>query len=466
MILLINSPTFRRYASYLFLPTSLALLAPASQATPLDIVPYFGLNPGVKLTYQTKEGSETYSEISEIGPATAFGKYQALQRKWTLAGAGKPYKTEYLNYTEDDLCIYGEAGDAGTRTLSPPVCIPRFMDVGQKISAITQTQISGITVNVTYEVEIQGWEPISALGQELDTLRVLTSVVAGNTSQANTSWLSSGVGMVKRELGNTTSLLTAFNGPSLVSSVLPYARAVGVGKYATAFANIINIGTLPGNDCELALPPGIPADFDYQTTNLATNQVTGSPNTPVDIPPGAMQGFVFAIKPTASFPAEEIYLDFICANSPPAPNYEGVNTFILSSAVNPPPDLLAVGGTLSGDGVVRLGNKNGVSAFAASALNIGSAGVISVSVDDGGLALPLTLTVCETYASGQFIPGKCSTDQVTSSVSANGVVFHTVTVQAQGKDVPFLPQANRLFLRYKHNGTTVGATTVAVTTAP
>lgn len=462
MIDKIQFSNFRRYASHIILPSAFALLPSLSQAISFDIVPLLGLNPGVNLSYQTTEGSQTYTEISEIGPATNFGGYQALQRKWTLAGASKPYKTEYLNYDEDQFCIYGDEGNSVIRTFNPPVCIPRLISIGQKISAITK--INGMPVNVTYELEIQGWEPISALGQELDTLRLLTRVAAGSTSQDNTSWFSSGVGLVKRRLGTTTSILTSFSGPSLVSSVLPYARAVGVGKSATAFANIINIGTLPGKDCKLALPAEIPAEFNYQTTNVATNQIIGTPNTPIDIPAGGTQGFVFAIKPTQSFPAEEIALDYICANGPPAPIYDGVNTFILSAAVSPPPDMLAVGGTLSGDGVVRLGNKNGVSAFAASALNIGSSGVISVSVDDGGLDLPLKLAVCETNASGQFI--QCSTDQVSRSVNANGVVFHTVTVQAQGVDVPFLPQENRLFLRYRYNGTTVGATTVAVTTTP
>ncbi len=191
-------------------------------------------------------------------------------------------------------------------------------------------------------------------------------------------------------------------GALLNSAVLPYARAVAIGDTATAFASVINSGNATATDCSIALPGGLPASFSYQTTNAA-NALIGIPNSPIDIAPGVTQGFVFGITPSQAMAATEIPLVFDCANTSPAPSHAGLNTFILSAAASAPPDLLAIGATPSGDGVVRLPDRNGTGFFATAAVNIGSAGSITVSADDGGRGLPLSLRVCETTPAGEWI---------------------------------------------------------------
>jgi hypothetical protein len=249
---------------------------------------------------------------------------------------------------------------------------------------------------------------------------------------------------------------------SITTAVLPYARAVRVGELATAFATIINSGDRPAMDCLIALPEGIPADLLYRTTD-AQNLPIGEQDTPVDIPAGGQQGFVFGIRPLAAMDATEIALIFDCANSAPASSYAGLNTFILTAAAPPLPDLLAIGATPSNDGVVRLPGVDGISFFAAAAVNIGDAGTVEVSADDAGRGLPLTLRVCETDAAGQWL----SCDQVLSrEVAAGQTLYYTVVVTATGQPIAFDPAVNRLFLRFTANGTTVGATNVAVTTGP
>lgn len=192
----------------------------------------------------------------------------------------------------------------------------------------------------------------------------------------------------------------------LFSAVLPFARAIGLGETATAFGTLINSGTLTATNYSLALPGGIPAIFTYQTTDVS-NGLIGNPNTPVSILPGATQQFVFGITPSATFPATEIPLIFDCTNSDSAPRHAGVNTFILSGATQVPADMVANASTVNNDGIVRLDPQIGVGFFAAATVNIGSAGTITVSVDDGQRKLPNPLEVCETIASGQRI-GSCA----------------------------------------------------------
>ncbi len=247
--------------------------------------------------------------------------------------------------------------------------------------------------------------------------------------------------------------------PRMNTAVLPYARAVAIGETATAFASVINSGNLTATGCSIALPGGLPATISYQTTNAA-NALIGSPNTPVDIAPGTTQGFVFGITPSQAMTATEIPLVFDCANTAPAPSYPGLNTFILSAAATAPPDLLAIGATPSGDGVVRLPSSTGIGFFATAAVNIGSGGEVTVSADDGGRGLPLTLQVCETTPAGEWIV--CG-NSLTRTISAAQTAYYTVFATGTGQPIAFDPANNRLFLRFASNGATVGATNVAVT---
>ena len=73
----------------------------------------------------------------------------------------------------------------------------------------------------------------------------------------------------------------------LMASVLPTSRSVQVGTPATAFATIINTDSNMATDCRISPSPAFRRPLTHQTTNPATNQVTGAPNAPVDILRGA-----------------------------------------------------------------------------------------------------------------------------------------------------------------------------------
>ena len=161
---------------------------------------------------------------------------------------------------------------------------------------------------------------------------------------------------------------------SVVAALLPSSRSVQVGAPATAFATIINVGQAIAAACSIAPLTSVPASFVYQTTDPATNQVTGFPNAAANIAAGAAQSFVFAVTPTALFAPTDVQFSFDCANSDPAPINSGLNTLLLSASATPVPDIVALAATLSNDGIVTLASTG---VFAVATVNLGATGTIT-----------------------------------------------------------------------------------------
>jgi hypothetical protein len=83
---------------------------------------------------------------------------------------------------------------------------------------------------------------------------------------------------------------------ALLAAVLPLSRSAQVGSTVTAFATIINTGTATATGCSIYPVTYLPGIFVYQTTNPATNALTGGLNTPVSITGNdALQSFVIAL---------------------------------------------------------------------------------------------------------------------------------------------------------------------------
>jgi hypothetical protein len=251
----------------------------------------------------------------------------------------------------------------------------------------------------------------------------------------------------------------------LVAAVLPSSRSVQAGKTATAFATIINAaqeGTATG--CSLApRTAAVPATFTYQTTNPLTNAVTGTPNTPVDIPAGGRQTFVFAFTPTAAFVSTDVQFSFACTNATPAMVITGVNTLLLSASPAPVPDMIALAATLTQDGIANVDPQARVGVFAVATANVGSSGAITVSATTGGVTIPLSLVLCETNPT----TGACMAPpsaSVTTQINANATP--TFGIFITGNDtIPFDPATNRIFVRFASaDGVVRGSTSVAVRT--
>jgi hypothetical protein len=139
----------------------------------------------------------------------------------------------------------------------------------------------------------------------------------------------------------------------LVAAVLPLSRSAQIGQTVTAFATVINSsgGALSG--CTASLP-NFSGTFVYQTTNPATNALTGSPNTRFSLPNGGSQSLVLALTPAAQIiPTEENFV-FQCSGSGAAASIIGVNTLLLSADTRQPADVIASAATPTQDGVLRL----------------------------------------------------------------------------------------------------------------
>ena len=251
----------------------------------------------------------------------------------------------------------------------------------------------------------------------------------------------------------------------LGSAVLPTSRAVEIGQTATSFATIQNVGDETGSGCSIAPATSLSADFFFQTTDPATNALTGTRNQPVDIPAGSFQTFVVGFTPTTEIAPTDVQLDFQCENGGAAAVLSGINTFLLSGSANPGPDVIALAATAMNDGFVVLANDTGTGAFAVATSNVGAGGDISVTADTGDNALlPVTISVCQTDpATGACINPTAPTTDPVSTNAAGGATLTFAVFVSELANVAENAATNRVFVRFEDTtGATRGSTSVAV----
>ena len=249
----------------------------------------------------------------------------------------------------------------------------------------------------------------------------------------------------------------------LAAAILPVSRSVQVGTTATAFVSIVNAGTATATGVGIALHSPIPAQFVFQTTDPLTNQLTGTPNTPIDIPAGQRQTFVIGLTPTAAFVPIDVVFTFAGTNTAPVDPLTGINTLRLSASTTPVPDIVAQAATLNGDGVVVIPGINGTGVFSVATANQGASGNITVSADTGGGGASVSIVLCQTNPA----TGACTSavgTSVTTLINAGDTPTFGVFVTGQGV-VPSDPAHNRVFVRFRDaGGIEQGATSVAVRT--
>lgn len=267
---------------------------------------------------------------------------------------------------------------------------------------------------------------------------------------------------------------TATSSP-LVATLTPVSRAVQVGTFATTRATIRNTGTGPAVAVGITLLAGVdaglvgPFAFVYQTVD-ALGQLTGTPNTPVTIPPGGLQDFVLGVLPVGQAAAVPLVFVFDGTNTLPAPTVRGGNTLLLSATDDQPPDLIAIVATCASDdtqgqvfNLPELTTFWPTAAFAVAALNIGAAGQITALPTTGDLDLPVALSICQTDSQ----TGQCLQLPPTTSVSLQmekgATATFAVFVQNRGQ-IGFDP-ARRVFVEFRdETDQTLGEVSVPVRT--
>jgi hypothetical protein len=268
-----------------------------------------------------------------------------------------------------------------------------------------------------------------------------------------------------------TGAAWAFTQPpsTLLAAVLPASRSSTIGSVATgtvtAFATIINTGTVAATDCGIAPNASLPAAFAYQTTNPSTNALTGTVNTGSAIAANnGMQTYVFGFTPSAPISPTNVPFFFSCINATPAPSVVGLNTLLLSASTTPTPDVVALGATLQNDGVVHVTNGSPpTGVFAVATSNLGSTDNITVGTNTGATSLPITVTICQTNPG----TGAClqtAGPTVTTTIAGNGTPTFGIFVTASGT-VAFSPAVNRIFVTFTDSTSNIrGETSVAVAT--
>ena len=251
---------------------------------------------------------------------------------------------------------------------------------------------------------------------------------------------------------------------TLAAATLPTSRSVQVNTAATAFATIINGGSMPALGCSIALGTGgIPAAFSYQPTD-AQNQAMGPANTPVDIPANlGLQNFVIGVTSSAPIPPTDLVFTFDCTTSEPAAVISGVNTLLFSASATPVPDIVALAATADNDGIVKIPGAAGIGVFAVASVNVGAPGSITATADTGSAVLPVILSVCRTDP----ITAQCLSPpdaSATADIGTGGTPTFSIFVTGTGV-VPFDPAVHRVRVLFKDASNELrGATSVAVQT--
>lgn len=252
----------------------------------------------------------------------------------------------------------------------------------------------------------------------------------------------------------------------IVAATAPAARTTAVGSEVTAFATILNGGSVTATACAVAKPAGsYPFDFSYRLRDYRTGAL-GKDNTPVNIPPGGRQDFLMVFTPTAPI-SDVLPMVFDCSNTPPAGSLPGVNTFMLTARTPAPADIVSNAVTSSSDGLLRV-PAEGYGVAALAALNMGPSTSLHAELSAtpiGGTAapLPLGLTICRTDpTTGQCITA--ASDSVSFSIGSGQIVTFTAFAQRQEAAIGFQPAERRLHVHFYEGSTPVSSSSVAVCT--
>ena len=157
----------------------------------------------------------------------------------------------------------------------------------------------------------------------------------------------------------------------------------------------------------------------------------------------------------------DVSFTFDCTNTDPAPIITGFNTFLLSVSLTPVPDMVALNSAPGG--VLSIAESTPTGAFLIASLNLGAAGLMTLSADTGATSLPVSLLVCEFNATIGTCVQPPSPLTPARTITSGEITFYAVFVTSQGTAIPLNPFTNRVFARFRDSGNVErGLTTVAL----
>lgn len=251
----------------------------------------------------------------------------------------------------------------------------------------------------------------------------------------------------------------------IAAALLPIARSPSQSGTATVFASMINTSSSPLENCSVSLPARAPGGLtmSYQTTDPATNALTGTPNMPTIIPGNnGLATFLLAFRDPTLQLGDLVNLNFACDGAAPAIPIAGVNSLYLSfGAYASSADIIAIAATPSDDGIVKV-PEGGAAAFSVASTNVGSDQSFAVTVDTGTTILPITANICQTdRTTGQCIASPAPS--VAMDFQAGATATFSVFLQSSAP-IALAPSYARVFVRFGSVTATapLGATSVAV----
>ena len=291
---------------------------------------------------------------------------------------------------------------------------------------------------------------------------------AAQPNHANTATADLFLSLITPDLtanGGSNGDGTGNPGGPIFGAALPGQRVFSLGgPGVTYFGTIINSGTVDAENCSIQIDDSVPAQFSFQTTD-ANNAAVGTANTPIDIPAGGSQSFVFTITPTEAFPSTTVGLVYDCENSEPASSFAGVNTVDILSVDGPAPDIIAIALTITDDGIGLLSGPTGTVAVAMATVNVGTVGEVTVQTDTGAVDLGVSVSLCQTNPGN----GSClapPTSEVTLTYESNDTPTFSFFITGS-TPIALNPAVNRLNIRFMQNGDVqVGQSSIALQTAP
>jgi YVTN family beta-propeller protein len=301
--------------------------------------------------------------------------------------------------------------------------------------------------------------PNSGIGAGGDSVSVIDT-----SSQQVTGTVT--VGAAPLAIGNFIGAPPAPPPPAaLLSAVLPDSRSVEIGRPATIFATLSNATSGALDNCQIGLTSAAPAGLSltYQTTDPATNALTGHPDTPVAIAAAAAQSFLLTFTSDAAFDQPGLPLAYRCDAVAEANSTLGLNTVDLLFSQTLVPDLIALAATATPGVLTVPFIAPGPASFAVATANVGAAGTLTVTADTGSAALPLDVAICRSNPKTAACLSPAATT-ISVDFAAGETASFSCFVTATAA-IPFDPAQSRLFIRFEDGGGIAhGSTSVAVET--